>query len=1079
MGPKSTPLSSRSRPDSAPSTSPAVKPRCPSSLMAIIEPQASPTAVSSAAQPGPSPHTSKATDTKTSESFLHCAEVAAPPSSRQGGATLEARPGASSPAAAAPASAQSPCPSRVPCRASNNSSNSDGNNEINAHRGLAGLSQSCTMQYQQNWSQVVLGATSGIMFVLVVCLSYALYVLVTPYYYSITSGVLLSIVMHPQSRLRSVLYMGTAVERMRRVQQQWSERGRLAGVVGSWLSLRHFASFVVMQVAFFLGLHKIRVAANSFLAGEAVNRSERAVPRRGETAHGTTSAAPSAAPSKTSMKEMESAGESRTSSPRLHAAGRTAAHAAQWRATAESLRASHGEAGQSSSTHLDGEKGSNEESAEASSSSTGHSQAFHCRMDSPLLTPFPNSSIVWSPASALPLSAGTSAAAGAAVPRHRRLVATAHGRRVLRCLTLATLVILAHFLLGIFYFLLLHLALGVVFALVVPLLSPQTFVTSMGRLWRIALALFFVVGLTMNLTADVLSISDVVRRTTSAVVRSGSRGGGGDVNAVEICSSGSGPASCEAAPAATFDHWEGDLLAETGGAATEEPVVDSVKEMEGTATTQTDSIDAFALLRQHRGKLEALVVHQVQTLVVQELAGMFSHGNVSEMLNTLMRVLPPPLYAVVRPDTADGSEGERPMSLSSATGRGSSDSSARASSNDASVAAAAKASRSPASLWANVRAVGSINALKSLVYESLSSTSAANSSGGGWSKGTARASSSPSDSASNGSGGAAASVAARKEAEEMHIDWITVFRLLASRLLPYVEHGLRLLIRLASNLLGLFDSIYALMLFVFFYRYLTQLEHTVLYYGIAKLLCVMQPEVGDLHARNIEHDITVSFITLLQSFWHLTWFHFSVTFCAFQMWGFPTPFLLGLVSVVLALFPLVPKWLSPCSIAFVYMVVQLISLTTAEKREGSPFLVFSNGRAWTEALILGKPYFRCYARMLSFGLAMVLECGDEWLLCVSRGLRVSFTTDAAGKGQEQLQPFVIGTALVLGFVAYGIRGIVFGPLTVIVARVLFDNWDIVLTNREMGVPSPALPLSPAAEEEKEEDREREAATATR
>nr|CAJ2474093.1 unnamed protein product [Leishmania braziliensis] len=150
-------------------------------------------------------------------------------------------------------------------------------------------------------------------------------------------------------------------------------------------------------------------------------------------------------------------------------------------------------------------------------------------------------------------------------------------------------------------------------------------------------------------------------------------------------------------------------------------------------------------------------------------------------------------------------------------------------------------------------------------------------------------------------------------------------------LLPYVEYVLRLFFRVGYNLLGLFDNIYAGILFIFCYRYLTPLEHTVLYYGAAKLLRVMQPELGDYHARSIEQDITVSLITLLQSFGHLTWFHFCTTFRAFTLWGFPTPFLLGLVSVVLALFPLVRKWLSPCSIAFVHRLVQLISLINTKE----------------------------------------------------------------------------------------------------------------------------------------------------
>ncbi|KPA79087.1 putative mitochondrial putative multi-pass transmembrane protein [Leptomonas pyrrhocoris] len=870
------------------------------------------------------------------------------------------------------------------------------------------------------------------MFVLVVCLSYALYVLVTPYYYSITGGVLLSIVTHPQGRLRSVLYMGTAVDRMRHVQQQWAVRGRLAGVVGSWMSLRHFASFVVMQMTFLLGLNKIRVATNSVLLGHGSGAACFSECGRAQEMASATGRAARKAP-----KEAERAGESRASSPKPG----VLQDAAHWKDATATLHATNNGTTGPVSASPNNERGSSggSTSSSAEGSPESRSQTLRFPAKAPQMPSPSDDSIRLSPAAA-------------AVPDHRRLVATARGRRVLRYLTIAILVILAHLLVGVFYFVLLHLVLGVVFALAVPLLSANSFVRSMGRLWRVAIVLFFIVGLTLNLTADVLSISHAVRRTTSAVVRSGGGGGGGGLAGMEL--DAFTDVKTQDIDSVPSSHYPDSTDATT---ATTTSIFGIVKEEE-EAMDEND-VDIFALLRQHRGMLESLVVKQVQTLVVQELADMFSNGNVSEMLGTLMRVLPPQLQAVVQQDAAESS-----------SGGGSAPALVKPGSTKSSLDSSSSSTKSPHSLtfsWANLRALGSVDSLKSLLHASLSNASAANNSRGTNSssrnRGTTRAS-------SNGS--AAGAGAAATGEETVHIDWITVFRLLAAALLPYVEYAVRLVARLASNLLELFDSVYALMLFVFFYRYLTQLEHTVLYYGIAKVLCVIQPDVGDLHARNIEHDITVSFITLLQSFWHLTWFHFCVTFCAFKLWGFPTPFLLGLVSVVLALFPLVPKWLSPCSIAFAYMVIQLISLTTAEEREGSPLLAFPGGHDWTAALLLGKPYLLFYARTLSFGVAVLLECGDEWLLCVSRGLRGGFVTDAAGKGREQLQPFVVGTSLVLGFVAYGIRGIVFGPLTVIVARVLYDNWDIMLLDRENGgAPSSPPPMPSLLVEEEDEEEE--------
>ncbi|KPI86435.1 putative multi-pass transmembrane protein [Leptomonas seymouri] len=958
-------------------------------------------------------------DIASSESSLKCVETATavgPPTWREGAAHEAPRP------PQLPYVTPEATPTAHSPRALRTQRSACGERKVVLRHSAAVSTASPNAQYLQNWSQVVLGATSGIMFVLVVCLSYALYVLVTPYYYSITSGVLLSIVMHPQNRLRSALFVDTAVGRMRQVQRQWAMRGRLAGVVGSWLSLLPFASAVVMHITFFLGLNKIRVAANSVLLG---SNGGTACRTGSDGVHGMASSTQATAMEE--QEETESAAESRADSPRPYAF-RGGMHTAHWKAATGALRASSKRTEPAAATMSGADsRGADSISRSADVSSSSHPQTPHFPVEAQRTLPSLDASMVLSSATAMPPSTST------AKPGHVRLVATARGRRVLRYLTIVTLAIFAHLFVGIVYFVLLHLALGAVFALVVPLMSAEKFVSSMGRLWRVAIALFFMVGLTVNLTADVLSISQAVRRTTSAVVRSGGGGLTGietqGVSHHEINDNASGSLSRYAQSAAGI------------------PTSTASSMVEGE---DESDVDAFALLRQHRGKLESLIVSQVQTLVVQELADMFSNGNVSEMLRTLTRVLPPQLQSVVLQDVVESSD--RGGLAHTAAKRGSEVSSVGSVPGSALFTSSSSATRSSTSLtftWANIRALSSISSLKSLVYASLSNTSGANTTGGANCRSNKRAArTSSKDSAAAGEG-------------PMPIDWITVFRLLASRLLPYVEHALRLLIRLASNLMELFDGIYAVILFVFFYRYLTQLEHTVLYYGIAKVLRVIQPEVGDFHARSIEHDITVSFITLLQSFWHLTWFHFCVTFSAFKMWDLPTPFLLGLASVVLALFPLVPKWLSPCSIAFVSMVVQLISLTTSEEEEGSPFLVIPDGHTWTEALIFGKPYLYAYARTLSFGVAMLLECGDEWLLCVSRGLRGGFVTDAAGKGREQLQPFVVGTSVVLGFVAYGIRGIVFGPLTVIVARVLFDNWDIVLPVHDNRTPPPSTPPLPS------------------
>ncbi|ORC84552.1 Trypanosoma vivax [Trypanosoma theileri] len=260
-----------------------------------------------------------------------------------------------------------------------------------------------------------------------------------------------------------------------------------------------------------------------------------------------------------------------------------------------------------------------------------------------------------------------------------------------------------------------------------------------------------------------------------------------------------------------------------------------------------------------------------------------------------------------------------------------------------------------------------------------------------------------------------------------NVDWVGVAKSLLERWRPFFVYTTHVLFLLSSNVVGFFDSIYAFVFFIFVLQYFLQLEHTILYYVVAKMFKALHPELGEQHARNIERDITVSLLTLLQSFWHLSWFHFCITFCLFQYWSFPTPFFSGLLSAFTAVFPLLPSWFSPVSFALVY------SLFTAVSDAGVLGVVVDL-RVW-----------HCAA-------ATLLSHMDEWLLSVSRGLRGSSVRDAAGVVREELPTFVIGTALFLGYVNYGLRGILFGPITVIVAKVFFDNWGSITVQETIPTP---------------------------
>ena len=249
----------------------------------------------------------------------------------------------------------------------------------------------------------------------------------------------------------------------------------------------------------------------------------------------------------------------------------------------------------------------------------------------------------------------------------------------------------------------------------------------------------------------------------------------------------------------------------------------------------------------------------------------------------------------------------------------------------------------------------------------------------------------------------------------------TLFAQLGQKYRPFFDLLLSALRVALTNIVNVFDVIYEILLFVFVYRYLTTLEHTVVFYFLSKLLRAILPTTfADHHAKKIEKDITISFRTLLQSFWHISWFHFSVTFCAFRVWDLPVPFFTGMFAVGVALFPLVSKWLSPCPVMLVYFVGSSILRSTSEIVP-----MMTDPKLWT------------------FGLATFLVVSDEWLLSVERGLRGAKHHDSRGFVREQLPQFLVGTTIILGLVSYGMSGIILGPLTVIIARTMFDNWDLL------------------------------------
>lgn len=696
--------------------------------------------------------------------------------------------------------------------------------------------------YGENLRQAVLGATAGLLLILVLATGYALYDLSRPYRGSIAAALLLSTVLHPTSRLRSSLYTRTCVTRMERVRKTWTQRhGRLGAVVGSWLALPHFVSFIAMQCTFVFGLSKLRsVRWYPSATDDNTGVADPSPPSLGdEPSHGCTAAKVLPRPT-----------------PKRIAA---------------------------CITRQNPKKGS-----------TGAA--------------LPPSSF---PVVGLPSVPG------------RRLVTFPAGRRLARWLAAGIGLLVGHALVGWYYVVLLHTGLFLIFALTVPCMSAESFVRQLGRLWRFALVFLLLAGLAFNLAADVLSISGAVRHTTAVMVRVGNVNigraveqstSGGVRQSIASSTTGGNPTDNDAAEhplAINNDHGRGD-----------ERVPRHLPTMDvgGGATWAAFSEIMGRFIAQHRDAIEGFLTAKLPDHVLSDLVSLFNVTDAKTVMTTPRLVW-----------------------------------------------------------WRRAMAVLTVRASANATVDHTAPSFAS-------------------------------------------VDLLSLSSLVAHRLLPMIELFLQFLVWLGSNLLTFFDNVYAVILLVCLFRYLVQLEHTILYYLVTKLLGAVQSECGEYHARHIEQDITGSFMTLLQSFWHLAWYHFSITFSCFKLLGLPTPCVFALLAVGLAIFPLVPKWTFPCSVA---------GLAVGAARAADWGLL----GMWMDA------------RLPWLLVAAILECNDEWLLNVSptsgKSATAATTNDSVSREKEemaQLQPFVVGTALVLGFVAYGVSGIVLGPLIIIVAKVLFDSW---------------------------------------
>nr|CCC95147.1 unnamed protein product [Trypanosoma congolense IL3000] len=251
------------------------------------------------------------------------------------------------------------------------------------------------------------------------------------------------------------------------------------------------------------------------------------------------------------------------------------------------------------------------------------------------------------------------------------------------------------------------------------------------------------------------------------------------------------------------------------------------------------------------------------------------------------------------------------------------------------------------------------------------------------------------------------------------VDWVDVAKKIMERWNSCFVYVSRVALRFGSNVLDLFDTIYACMLLFVIARYMMQLEHTVLYYLLAKLLRVFDPQCGEYHAQNIEAEVTTSLLTLLQSFWHKACFRFCITFCLFKCWAFPTPLVFGVISAVIAILPLAPKFISPVAVAFIYKLW---------------LAVYAGNFA---AAALDPSFWSCFVAFCATYL-------DERLLCVSKGYVSDYSPNNSEFRRLRIPTTVVSISLVLGFFHYGFPGIFLGPMTIVLARVLYDNWDAAM-----------------------------------
>lgn len=855
--------------------------------------------------------------------------------------------------------------------------------------------------YNNNLSHVIYGATSAILFVCVIFLCYATSTLIQPYRKSITSAVVLSIVLHPRSRLHSSLHHGTCLQRMERVMEGWAARPQqqtaapdqgtaatssLVQVLAAplWSRTRHllayimslvpFGSFVLMQLVFFLGLNKMEWWETAPVSSED---------------------------KESDLDSEEAVTKAVQAQSRAHLMTRGAK---RFRESIVDRR----------------------EEARAAGGET--------------------------PGTAAARASGANYSAPVAQLHRKRYVSEAKGRRLLRVLTITLMAVMAHLTLGLRYFVVMHAVLFLLFIVARPLCSLQRFVFLFSMIWRGCILAFLVVGLAGSVASDVLSVRHAILAKTNEVVT----GRSGEL----LLKSMSGIAEVPQAGSASFARCGSppDMLACLYLVPTDPEKLCVTSTAPSLSTEQTPVTATSEIKNQPNGEavvddpndLKTFLITKLQQGVLQQLYVLLDKANMTQSAVQFLDYMQGTTGTTTQANEEVGGD-SLPLSSSSFlswVSRVLKEENER----DSNVFDNSTQGET-ASLLQQRRKGG--EAIPDTNYEYFLFDSKT--------KHKINERTAPTAAATRPVKNASAENLNTAEQPDVasSTDWISASQTVLAKAMPIVELVINLLIRFSHNVLEFFDSLYACTLFFVLFRYLISLDHTVLYYLIAKLLRALEPRHGERHARRIERDITTSFITLLQSFWHLAWYHFCCSFISFTVLGLPTPFFFGVVSVLLALFPLMPKACCPPTVAFLYFFYQnmvvhhrhLAGVFAAMVPPREPLLAslypLVHQYSRITYLVAAAPAL-LDARAVALLVAGYLESRDDWLLCVTRGLGGggTFRTDTEDFELDQYQPLVVGVALVLGFVAYGTSGIIIGPLTLIAAKAVYDNWDIACGQRQ-------------------------------